>query len=420
MVCLKPDKLTMGSLLIAVALQGVGLPTMASTNLAKSTPKEVIAQKTTPSQSPPIYLPTAPPPPVDPLPSQRQQQEEQTVGSDYRISTLQPDNQGNLWVGSWQGLAKIDPKTGRILARISLPNVTVGALALDRMGRIWVGTYEGLIRVDPRTGEITAQNFTLPSNRVLSLLRDARGYLWVGTDNGLVLISPDQGLIMTTLKNLPGVSANTLSIDGKGNLWVGTLDGVVQVNTASALLMKRVTGIPGSAVQAITSRTEAIPQTPPPQVQQTVTQPARPTATRTGVRGKPASNRKPAKPLKPKPLPPILKTQLWVGTPNALVEIDADTGQILQTVDRLSGRSITALRFDRTDRLWAGTSNGLFRVNPVNGAVDGEIIAKLPSSRVVSLSPDAGGKLWVGTSQGLAWVSMQTFRTEVHNTFSRR
>ncbi|MHC5832347.1 MAG: two-component regulator propeller domain-containing protein, partial [Nostoc sp.] len=98
---------------------------------------------------------------------------------------------------------------GKIISRVSLPSIAIGALAQDKVGRLWVGSSEGLIRVDPRTNEITAQNLFLPSKRVLSLLLDKRGYLWTGTDNGLALISPDQGLIMTTLKNLPGVSANT-------------------------------------------------------------------------------------------------------------------------------------------------------------------------------------------------------------------
>ncbi len=88
------------------------------------------------------------------------------------------------------------------------------------------------------------------------------------------------------------------------------------------------------------------------------------------------------------------------------------------TAPKLQGRSITDLQFDRTDRLWVGTLNGLFRVNPVSGAIDGQIAANLPSIRVLSLSVGTAGKLWVGTSEGLAWVSMQTFRTGIHQTFT--
>jgi len=153
-----------------------------------------------PSELTPYYPASAPPGRVDPLPDERNFID-RVQETDYRVSALQADYVGNLWVASWRGLSRIDPNTGKILARVSLPNVAISALAQDKVGRLWVGTYEGLKRVDPRSNEITAQNLFLPSKRVLSLLVDKRGYLWTGTDNGLSLISPDQGLIMTTLKN---------------------------------------------------------------------------------------------------------------------------------------------------------------------------------------------------------------------------
>ena len=89
------------------------------------------------------------------------------LATDYRVTALQPDFTGDLWVGSWAGLARINPETGRVLQRVRLPSRTLQALAQDRVGRIWVGTFDGLVRVDPRTNAITAQNFQLPSNRVL-------------------------------------------------------------------------------------------------------------------------------------------------------------------------------------------------------------------------------------------------------------
>jgi ligand-binding sensor domain-containing protein len=368
----------------------------------------------------PTFQPVAPPARNIPLPPDRQRQEQQPFPLDHRISALQPSSDKHLWVGSWQGLAKIDPRTGRIYGRVPLPNATIGALAEDRMGRIWIGSAEGLVRVDPHTGKITAQNFALPSNRVLSLLVDRRGYLWVGTDAGLVLVSPDQGLIMTTLRSLPGVSANALSLDAAGNLWVGTLEGLVQVNTANALLMRRIGGLPGTTVQTLATRYQLI-QVPNPRAVQKPTQPA--VAHRSGNRhqprqGKPAKPQKPTKPAE-QPFITIVKSTLWVGTTSGLVEIDTETGRVLQTPPGIQGRNITSLQMDRTERLWVGSSNGLWRLNVTNGAVEGEVAANLPSRQIVSLAADSGGKLWVGTSEGLAWVSMQTFRVGGHDTFQR-
>lgn len=185
-----------------------------------------------------------------PLPPERSNQPN-PIAEDYQVGALQPDYTGSLWVGSHQGLVRIDPETGRILARVAVPNRFIDAMAQDNVGRILLGTPEGLVRVEPRLNEVTAQNFRLPSNRVLATLVDRRGFLWVGTDRGLAMVSPDEGLLMTTLQVLPGVSANTLGLAPDGNLWVGTLEGLVRVNTATAYVTDQVNNLPGRSVQAI-------------------------------------------------------------------------------------------------------------------------------------------------------------------------
>ncbi|MDX2241088.1 MAG: two-component regulator propeller domain-containing protein [Leptolyngbyaceae cyanobacterium bins.302] len=371
------------------------------------------------SEMAPLYPPDAPPARRAPLPDQRQQIEEQTVGVDRRVSALQLDSRNrSLWVGSWQGLAKLNPSTGQILDRVSLPNQTVGAITQDKSGRIWVGTYAGLSRVDPKTGIITAQNFALPSNQVLDLLIDQRGYLWVGTDAGLALISPDKGFLMTTIKNLPGVSANALALDPLGNLWVGTLDGLVEIDTAKATIKRRIANLPGVMVQALsvspwntlwigtpTGLLEA--NLGIKRVVQTVPATTPPKASRSG------NAKPPTKAKQPQKNASATKKQVRrrvVFLPSATPMFE------LRSLSQVQGRNITALHFDSINSVWVGTTTGLLRVNPFNGATGGEI-ANLPSSRIFSLSPDTGGKLWVGTSEGLAWVNTQTFKGRVHQTF---
>lgn len=398
-------------LLVALGLQGAmwgaGVPPELGSDRAQ-------AQTLSPEESAPVYPPDAPPPRRPLLPDRRQEIEEQTIGADYRVSALQPDTNNGLWVGSWQGLAKIHASTGRIISRVSLPNTVVGALAQDKSGRIWVGTYTGLVRIDSKTGAITAQNFALPSNRVLSLLVDQRGYLWVGTDAGLAMISPDQGLIMTTVKNLPGVSANAMALDPVGNLWVGTLDGLVQVDTASALVKRHVTNLPGVAVQSLdvspwgklwigTSVGLLEADLGIQRVIKTIKEPI-PQTTQT-----PAPKRAPGA----KPQKPVQKFRIRrevVYQPGAPDQFE------LRVVSQLKGRDVTALHFDQVNSIWVGTTTGLLRVNPFNGATGGEI-PNLPSGRILSLSPDTGGKLWVGTSEGLGWVNTTTFKGYPHNTF---
>ena len=401
------------SSLVAIALVGASSGVWVWANGDRA-----VAQPSPTESSAPVYPPDAPPPRRPPLPDERQRVEEQSIGTDYRISALQAAGGNGLWVGGWQGLAQIHGSTGRILKRISLPNTIVGALAEDKMGRIWVGTYEGLVRVDPKTGQITAQNFMLPSNRVLALLVDQRGYLWVGTDAGLALISPDQGLIMTTVKNLPGVSANALALDPLGNLWVGTLDGVVQVDTASALIKRHVANIPGTTVQALAVSPwgDLWMGTPAGLIEgdlgieryiKTIKEPI-PQSELPKAKPKPKPTKPGQKPAKPVPQFRIRREVAYRPGPPDRFEV--------REVTLMKGRNVTTLQFDGVNSIWVGTTLGLFRVNPFNGATGGEI-PNLPSGRVLSLSPDTGGKLWVGTTEGLAWVNTTTFKGYPHNTF---
>lgn len=82
--------------------------------------KVAVAQETlqvNPSELTPAYPAAAPPTGTSESPDGRIEE------VDYRVHALQPDFTGNLWVGSWRGLSRIDPNTGKILARVSLPNI---------------------------------------------------------------------------------------------------------------------------------------------------------------------------------------------------------------------------------------------------------------------------------------------------------
>ena len=110
---------------------------------------------------------------------------------------------GTVWVGTNNGLdsfrgtfsgdsgsysiAEEDWRTYGI--HDGLPTNEINALAVDAAGNIWVGTEEGLARINSR-GEweftFTTSNSGLIDNRVKSLFFDEiEGELWIGTFDGL-------------------------------------------------------------------------------------------------------------------------------------------------------------------------------------------------------------------------------------------
>ena len=86
--------------------------------------------------------------------------------------------EGKLWVGQYRDrkIHQIDPATGAILRTIESNRFVTGVTSVD--GELWHGTWEGadadIRRVDPRTGEVLAR-LTMPEGTELSGLESDGG-----------------------------------------------------------------------------------------------------------------------------------------------------------------------------------------------------------------------------------------------------
>ncbi|KQV92525.1 two-component regulator propeller domain-containing protein [Pelomonas sp. Root1237] len=122
--------------------------------------------------------------------------------TDQRIMVLARGAAGELWVGTRNGLNRVDPLSGGVVQYPAGPTLARGlsagfvtALMLDAEGRLWVGSYGGGIDVLPAPGQGeailrvgVAQG--LPDGTVNALLPDLQGQVWASTDNGLARIDP--------------------------------------------------------------------------------------------------------------------------------------------------------------------------------------------------------------------------------------
>ena len=103
---------------------------------------------------------------------------------------------GIMWVGTNAGVKSYDGyvvKTYKSSAYQPgiLPNNTIRSIAEDHQDNLWLGTRNGLVRMNKRTGRF--KNFFLPeeSQRIIYTLYVSKdGTLWVGTDGGLSYFNP--------------------------------------------------------------------------------------------------------------------------------------------------------------------------------------------------------------------------------------
>lgn len=120
-------------------------------------------------------------------------------------SVFAMDSQGQIWfyynndnANEYFGkLARLDKK-GNLVVNLNAPFessghiVSINTIAVDKQDQIWVGTDDGLFRLDT-AGNWTAfneSNSGLPSNWVKKVLMDPQGQVWVATYKGLSMIDP--------------------------------------------------------------------------------------------------------------------------------------------------------------------------------------------------------------------------------------
>ena len=119
-----------------------------------------------------------------------------------RVNVVFRDSGGVLWAGTHGGLDRLDPGTG-VLSRFrsdpadpaSLSHRTVTCITEARPGVLWVGTFGGLNRFDTATGKAVRLGTRegLPNDVIYGILPDSRGCLWMSTNKGLSRYDPASG-----------------------------------------------------------------------------------------------------------------------------------------------------------------------------------------------------------------------------------
>ena len=159
-----------------------------------------------------------------------------------QVRVLYRDRRGRLWVGTENGLDRIDP-SGRTVPFMFSPrdpnSIGPGGMTSiieDRRGRIWAGAAGGPLNVlqENRDGTTRIRHLGLadglPHENVDGLAEDASGRIWASTDKGIAQIDPDT-LRARALGQADGVSegaywAGAVSQSSDGTMFFGGLEGI--------------------------------------------------------------------------------------------------------------------------------------------------------------------------------------------------
>lgn len=164
--------------------------------------------------------------------------------SSQLVRSIDEDDNGNLWLGTNNGLNKInvnEKKVEKFFKDDNKESITENLVntVYCKDNYTWIGTStKGLSRIDINTGEIENIFEKIPSDvgepgeSIKDILKDSKGIVWIGTNNGL--LEYDEKKDEFTLhknkiyddRSLSNDHVHTIMEDRSGILMVGTYSGI--------------------------------------------------------------------------------------------------------------------------------------------------------------------------------------------------
>ena len=310
------------------------------------------------------------------------------LNDDY-VFSLYKDDCDVLWVGTSKGgVNKADLKAKQFRNEYCVVrdgenwiNTPIKAICVTP-GQIWLGSNSnGITVVDRRTRRQTSfmeegmGSHQLVSGNVRSLYRDSRGDIWIGYRTGLDKYVASSGKFVHysgpgPADRIPRTTFYSITEDPQKNLWIGGLDGLYRYdrNRDSFEFYDLSRYFRATSVMCLL---------------------------------------------------PDSKNNLWVGSETGgvlRIKRNSDGTQWLGVVpyrydpersNSLAENRIYALEEDEAGNIWAGTSNGLSRIDPRTGRIQNYTARDgLADEYISKILSDRRGYLWISHKKGLSRLNI--------------
>ncbi|MFK7900493.1 MAG: ATP-binding protein, partial [Cyclobacteriaceae bacterium] len=166
----------------------------------------------------------------------------QIIESKYKIDHLYFDSAKNeIWFSSNSNLYKYDIKKNEytnlqksINQQLNIKSIKLRSLTKDLKGSMWLGTYQGLIKIDD--GNNCKQYIASydspnePSSYIGKVIHDSYGRLWVGTNKGLYLYDSvnDRFIYYNKRINKREISVRDIKVVGEKKMLILSNMGLVE------------------------------------------------------------------------------------------------------------------------------------------------------------------------------------------------
>jgi ligand-binding sensor domain-containing protein/signal transduction histidine kinase/DNA-binding response OmpR family regulator len=356
---------------------------------------------------------------------------------------------GNLWVGTQDGICVIDPVTRKTVVHrhdpeknTSISNNSIHTLYQDNCGTVWIGTYHGGVNFlySYTTPFTIYQSNRLPSsissNVISSITEDEKHNLWIGTEGGgLNYFNRQQGdffCYQNKAGDVSTISSNLIKVvykDRANHLWIGTSysNGLNLFNTGTKTF-QRIELEKQEKDYGTFDEILALQQTSDGTLwigAQSGLAALRPNATGqypNRAAYSELNNRLPNKNIHA--LFEDAKRNLWIGTNAGLFVFDPATKSLTTyqkkegNKDSLQTDAINCITEDSKGNIWIGTFYG--GVSRFDHAAKRFVTYTdkdgLPNNNVLGIIEDNQGILWLSTDNGLVWFNQQTQHFKTYTT----
>jgi Predicted periplasmic ligand-binding sensor domain len=155
------------------------------------------------------------------------------------VKTIYEDREGNIWIGNYgQGLTLITPKTFSVYTFDNpLYGNNIFSFYFDQKYR-WIGTENGLLKIDKLTGKIVkfyGKGSGLPKDTVTTIYSTNGKELWIGTGrNGVFLMdSGNEKILKYPIENGALENSITIITGKREQVWIGTKKGLWNLNSST-------------------------------------------------------------------------------------------------------------------------------------------------------------------------------------------
>jgi diguanylate cyclase (GGDEF)-like protein len=295
------------------------------------------------------------------------------------LNALAVDAKGGVWAATWPGGLDYLPQGARDFTHLRVdqgqdPNARaniVRALQFDRHGTLWIGTEAGILRWDSSQPWAARQSVAAPDSRVTSFYIDRDGVLWATTLSAGLLRWDAAAQRFDQYSHdrddpysLPGDNLRAMMQDRGGMLWIASFtDGIALVNLSSSGFTRhlpyRLDGRHGHANNALLSLEN-------------------------GPNG-----------------------TVWLGGNLGMGLYDPARRRVVRRYEAdgrsgsLNNNIVYSLYQDPKGPLWAGTANGLHRLDHVDGKFRLIRFGNTASDFINSIAPGRHGVLWLGTGNSV-------------------